>query len=221
MFESWISAFQNAGYAFLDRLIIVVPSIIGSGLILILGSLLAMGLGEICGTIVEKLKVDVALEKTILQPVNKTLGFKVNIGKVIEELVKWFILIIVFIAAADVARLHQINDFLNQVLLYLPNVFVAVVILIVSSLLATFVGNVINTATKDDSGYFSGLARISIYTFAVLAALHQLQISKPLIEILFTGIIATCVLAFGLGGKEVAGEIVKKAYEDFKKKTKR
>ena len=70
-------------------------------------------------------------------------------------------------------------------------------------------------------GYFSGLAKVAIYTFAILAALHQLQISRPLIEILFTGIVATCVLAFGIGGKEVAADITKKAYEDFKKRSRK
>ncbi len=88
-------------------------------------------------------------------------------------------------------------------------------------MLSTFVGNVISTAVKDEMGYYSGLAKGAIYTFAVLAALHQLQISPQLVEILFTGIVAALVLAFGLGGKEVAGEIVKKFYEDFKTQNKK
>ena len=55
----------------------------------------------------------------------------------------------------------------------------------------------------------------------MLAALHQLQISRPLIEILFTGIVATGVLAFGLGGKDVAGKILHKVYDDFQHRKKR
>ena len=61
----------------------------------------------------------------------------------------------------------------------------------------------------------SGIARFAIFTFAILAAMNQLQISRPLVEILFTGIVATGVLAFGLGGRDVAGDIVKKIYDDF------
>ena len=48
--------------------------------------------------------------------------------------------------------------------------------------------------------------------------MSQLQISRPLVEILFTGIVATGVLAFGLGGKDVAGDILKKIYDDFHNK---
>lgn len=214
-------ALKGAVAALLERLINVVPSLIGAALVLIIGSLLAMGVGELVGTILTKLKLDVALEKTVLNPVSNSLGIKIKISKFFEEITKWFILIIVFIAAADIANLSQINEFLNQVLLYLPNVFVAVAILIVVSILANFISNMITTVTKDDMGYLSGLAKGAIYTFGVLAALHQLQISRPLIEILFTGIVATCVLAFGLGGRDVAEEITKKAYEDFKKRSRK
>lgn len=219
MVQNWTVALNNALTSFLERVALVLPSLVGAGLVLVLGSMLAMGLGEIAGTIVEKLKIDQALEKTVLQPVKKNMGIQINVSKTFEELVKWFILIVVFIAAADIARLHQVIDFLNQVLLYLPNIFVAILILLVASLLASFVGNMISTIVKDD--LFSTLARVAIFTFATMAALHQLQISQQLIEILFTGIVATCVLAFGIGGKDVAGDITKRAYDDLRKRSKR
>ena len=69
--------------------------------------------------------------------------------------------------------------------------------------------------------YLSGIAKAAIYTFAVLAALNQLQISRPLVEILFTGIVATGVLAFGLGGKDTASDIVRKIYDDFQSRKRR
>ena len=217
----WTSALQAALNTLLEKTSSILPNIIGAVIILIVGSIIAMGIGSIVGTAVKKLRVDTALEKTLLYPVSENLGLKINTSKLFGELVKWFLLIIVFIAAADVAKLPEITQFFNEVLLYLPNVFVAVIILVVASLLATFVSNLVATLVKDDLGYYSGLARFAIYTFGILAALHQLQISRPLIEILFTGIIATGVLAFGLGGKDVAGDIVKKIYQDFQNRKKK
>lgn len=216
MFLDWTTAIKSAFYIILEKISYVLPNLFGALIILILGSILAGILGSLISTAIKKLKVDTALEKTVFYPLSQNLGIKINTSKLLGELVKWFILIVVFIAAADVANLHQVTDFFNEVLFYLPNVFVAVIILIVASLVATFVANLITTIVKDDLGYFSGLAKVAIYTFGVLAALHQLQISKPLVEILFTGIVATGVLAFGLGGKDVATDIVKKVYEDFK-----
>lgn len=221
MVFDWISAIKSAYSSFADKVYAIFPNLVGAALILVLGSLFALGAGELVRKIVEKLKLDMALEKTVLYPVSKSLGIKINVAVIFEQLVQWFILIIVFIAAADVANLTQVNDFLNEVLLYLPNVFVAVIILLVASLLATFIANVITTSLKDELGYLSGIAKAAIYVFAVLAALSQLQISRPLVEILFTGIVATCVIAFGLGGKDVAGDIVKKIYEDFQHRRKR
>ena len=221
MILDWTSALQSALTTLLQKISYILPNIIGAALILIVGSIIAMLLGGVVGSLVKKLKVDVALEKTVLYPVSQNLGIKINISKLFAELIKWFILIIVFIAAADVAKMPQVTDFFNEVLLYLPNVFVAVVILLVGSLVASFVSNLITTSFKDELGYLSGIAKFAIFTFTILAALNQLQISRPLVEILFTGIVATAVLAFGLGGKDVAGDIVQKIYDDFQSRKKR
>ncbi len=221
MFLNWIAAIQIAFNTFADRIVHILPNIIGASLVLIVGSLIALGFGSFVGAMIEKIRLDVALEKTVLAPVAKNLGIKLNVSKIFEGLAQWFVLIIVFISAADIANLNQVNDFLNEVLMYLPNVFVAVIILLVASLLSTFVANLITTSFKDELGYLSGIAKVAIFTFAILAAMNQLQISRPLVEILFTGIVATCVLAFGLGGRDVAGDIVKKIYDDFQQKKRR
>ena len=221
MILDWTSALQSALTTLLQKVSYYLPDLIGALLILIIGSVIAMFAGGIVATGTKKLKVDLALEKTVMYPISQNLGIKINTAKVFGELVKWFILIIVFIAAADVANMPQVTDFFNEVLLYLPNVFVAVIILLVASLLATFVANLMTTSFKDELGYLSGIAKVAIFTFAILAAMNQLQISRPLVEILFTGIVATAVLAFGLGGRDVAGDIVKKIYEDFQTKKRR
>lgn len=221
MILNWTAALEQAMYTMLNKLAYILPNIVGAILILVVGSLIAATFGGLVSSLIKKLRIDTALEKTVLQPITKNLGVKLNTAQFSGEIVKWLLLIIVFIAAADVARLPEITDFFNEVLLYLPNVFVAVAILVVASLLAAFVTGLINTMVKDDLGYFSGLAKVAIYTFAILAALHQLQISRPLIEILFTGIVATGVLAFGLGGKDTATKIISKIYDDFQHRKRR
>ena len=221
MVLDWKVALQSALNTLLEKMSSILPNLFGAILILIVGSLIAIIAGRLTTSAVKNLRVDMALEKTVLQPVAQNLGIRLNVSKLFGDLVEWFILIIVFIAAADVARLTQVTDFFNEVLLYLPNVFVAVIILLVASLLANFVAHLITTSFKDDLGYLSGVAKVAIFTFAILAALNQLQISRQLVEILFTGIVATAVLAFGLGGKDVAGDITRKIYDDFQSKKRR
>ena len=221
MILDWKAALQSALNTLLEKISSILPNLIGAILILIVGSIIAMIAGKLITSAVKNLKIDMALEKTVLQPVAQNLGIKLNVSKLFGDLVEWFILIIVFIAAADVAHLTQVTDFFNEVLLYLPNVFVAVIILLVASLLANFVANLITTSFRDELGYLSGVAKVAIFTFAILAALNQLQISRQLVEILFTGIVATAVLAFGLGGKDVASDVVKKIYDDFQSRKRR
>ena len=221
MILDWTSALQVALNTLLQKISAILPNIIGALVILIIGSIIAMIVGRVVSSTVKNLKIDMALEKTVLYPISENLGIKLNVAKLFGDLFEWFLLIIVFIAAADVANLTQVTDFFNEVLLYLPNVFVAVIILLVSSLVANFVANLITTSFKDELGYLSGIAKAAIYTFAVLAALNQLHISRPLVEILFTGIVATGVLAFGLGGKDTASDIVRKIYDDFQSRKRR
>jgi hypothetical protein len=218
---SWYNALYEAWALFAERLVSVAPHLIGAGLIIVLGSLLAMGVGEVLAGFLEKLQLDTLLEKTHIHKTLRNAGLKIKVSTLIEEVVRWIILIVIFIAAADVVNLPQVNEFFTQILHYLPNVFIAVIILVVATIVSSFVGNIVTSATNDDLGYYSGLAKGAIYTFAVLAALHQLQISKPLIEILFTGIVAALVLAFGLGGREIAAEILKKFYHDFQAHSKK
>jgi len=64
------------------------------------------------------------------------------------------------------------------------------------------------------------IVKWAIWIFAILAILRQLIIAPELVNILFSalvyGVVAVLVLAFGLGGKEVAAELL----ADLRKKLK-
>ena len=120
------------------------------------------------------------------------------------------------LAAADILRLAQISEFLRSVLSYFPNVIVAVVIVTIGVLVGNFVHKLVlgagRAAKLPSVPAIATFARWAIVIFAALAALVQLQVAGALIQILFTGIIAMLAiaggLAFGLGGKEHAKEIL-------------
>lgn len=106
---------------------------------------------------------------------------------------------------------------LNQLLLYLPHVFVAVVMGLVGVVIGNLVSDVVKHGVKGvghtSSATLAALARYSIFVFTGLLVLHQLGVAKELINILFTGLVAMFAiaggLAFGLGGKTTAEEILK------------
>ena len=116
-------------------------------------------------------------------------------------------------------------DFLDDVLSYLDNVVIAALIFVVAVVLADILAKSIVAITEGAKfayAHITGeIVRWSIWIFAILAILHQLGIAPPLIETLFAGLIGVLVislgLAFGLGGKDVAAEIL----QDLRKRLKR
>ena len=131
--------------------------------------------------------------------------------------------VIVFLmAAADILRLTEITDFLKRVLLYIPNIFVAILILIVAALVAEFLGKFIRASMEagrlSAARFIGSVAKWSVWVFALFAALLQLGVAPSLINIIITGFVAMIAigggLAFGLGGKDSAKEVLDKIKKD-------
>jgi len=147
---------------------------------------------------------------------------KVNAAEFIGAIAKWVLVIVFLLAAVEILGFVQFAAFLKSILAYLPNVIVATLILVVTVILVDIVEKVVRTAVEGVKvGYghlVSVMIKWSIWIFAVLAILHQLGIARPFMETLFTGFVAMLVIslgiAFGLGGKDVAAEIL----QDLKKK---
>ena len=127
-------------------------------------------------------------------------------------------------ASFDVLGLNQVNDFLQQVvLLYLPQVIVAVLILLVTALIADAMQSLVVGSAKaaevKSANFLGSVTKWSIWVFAILMALFQLGVAAPFLQTLFTGFIVALALAlglsFGLGGKDTAKRILEKMEDSF------
>lgn len=205
---------------FTNTIISYLPNLIGGILILAIGLVLAQILRKVLLSVFGFFKIG----KLIMMS-NAAREKEVKIWEdILVELISWAVVILFLIPASEVWGLSQVSIVLNQLLFYIPNVFVAVVIgfigLIVSNLVAELVRHSVRTAGGKSANTLSVLARYAIVFFTVLIVLNQLGIAQDLIRILFTGIIAMLAiaggLAFGLGGQTVAREIL----EDFRKSVK-
>jgi len=219
----WLSSIIGSLAKTWETFLAYVPNILAALVIMIIGVLIAATFGKIVTKVFDKLYVDALLKKTGIFDLMEKGGIKIYISVFLGELVKWFILIVFFITAFDILNLEQITDFLNKVLLYIPNVVVAVVIMLVGAIVAYFLSNIVKTtvhaAKIGPAKFLAGLTYYSIVIFAAMAALIQLGIAKDLVQTLFTGFVAMVAiaggLAFGLGGKELGKEILDKLKEDF------
>jgi hypothetical protein len=219
--QSVLDALSNLWAGFVE----VLPVVLGALVVLIVGWLIALSLGRLAVRIIDVLQVDKAVHALKITSIFERSGMKLNVAELIGWLVKWFFLVVFFLAAADILGWAQVSLFLGDVLAYIPNVIIAAVILLVGILFANFTHEAVRTsvdAAELESGHFlAGLSKWAILIFALFAALNQLSIAEELIQLLLTGFIAMVAigggLAFGLGGKEQAGTFLKKLKKDISK----
>ncbi len=196
---------------------VFLPRLIGAVIVFIIGWVVAMALGKLVEQIVRSLRVDSLLERLEVHQALERGGMRLNTGAFLGGLVKWFLIVVFLLASLNILGLGDVSNFLRDVLLYLPRVVVAALILIIAALVAETVERTVR-ATVESAGMKGGLvgavARWSIWVFAIIAALLQLGIAVQLIQTLVTGVIAMIALAgglaFGLGGKDMAGDILAK-----------
>lgn len=143
-------------------------------------------------------------------------------SRLVAELVRWTVVILFLVPAAEAWGLPRVTDLLNQFLLYVPNVFVAVVVGFVGLVIANLVSEIVKHASlglgSTSSNLLSTVARYALVLFTTLIVLNQLGIAADLVRILFTGIVAMLAiaggLAFGLGGQDGA----KRVLDDLRKR---
>lgn len=202
-----------------------VPNLLVALLIFIIGWIVGAGLGRLVAQAIDAIKLDQALRTAGVDRVVQKAGYKLNSGRLLGELVKWFFIIVFLVAALDVLGLTDVTVFLRgAVLTYIPQVIIAVLILLVSAVLADLADKVVSGSARAAgvraAGLLGTLARWAIWVFAVLAALDRLGIS-PLIQTLFTGVVVALALAFGLafglGGTKAAERYLDRLEKDISK----
>lgn len=195
-----------------------VPTLLVAIIIFVIGWVFGSVLSRLVGQAVDALKVDHALRAAGVDKVVERAGMKLNSGRLLGELVKWFFIIVFLVASLDVLGLTDVTAFLRGVVLtYIPQVIVAVLILLVSAVLAQAADRVVTSSARaagiQAAGLLGTISRFAIWIFAILAALDRLGVS-PLIQTLFTGVVVALALAFGLafglGGTKAAERYIEK-----------
>jgi len=152
---------------------------------------------------------------------SKTLDFWYDMT---AELVRWSIMILFLVAAVESWGLTQVGALLSQLLIYLPNVFIAAVIGFIGMIAAAIVRDLVKHSAKglgsQSAGALSTVASYAVIIFTALLVLNQLGIGADLVKILFTAVVSMIALAgglaFGLGGQDVAKDLLNELYRKLK-----
>jgi Conserved TM helix len=198
----------------LNTFLSAVPRIIGFLFVLIVGwiisSLLARGVEALLRAVHFN---DLARRSGFAGFVEKT-GVRDDSAGVIASIVKWFVRLITLVVAFDTLGLPAVSNVLNQLLLWLPNLIVALVVLVIGGLAANALSRLVRGATAQ-AGFsnpdtLATVSRVAVWTFTIVVAINQLGIATTLINTLLIGVVGAFTiafgLAFGLGGRDRAAQ---------------
>jgi len=220
--EVLVASFQQLWIDFVGFL----PTFISALVVFIVGLIVAAAVGQLIERIISALKLDGLLAKAGVEAHVRRAGLKLNIGRFLGRLSYWFILVAFFLAASDILGFFTLSSFLQAVLLYIPQVIVAVLILLATVIIAGFLRGLVRASAKTGgltSANFAGaLTWWAIIIFGVSAALIQLGIASALVQAFITAVFAMVALAggiaFGLGGKGYAEHLLKRFREEVEHK---
>jgi len=216
--QNWTDVVAGSLLSVWGGFITFIPSLVGALVVFIVGLIVAAGLGTLIEKIFDAIKLDAFLARLGLTPHFERAGLRLRGARFLGQLVYWFLVVAFLLAASDILRLYALSAFLQDVLAYLPNVVVAVLILLAAVVVGNLARRVVMASVmsaKLHAAHFLGtLTWWAIVVFGFLAALVQLNIVASIINSLITGFIAMLALAgglaFGLGGRDYASHLIQK-----------
>ncbi len=222
--QDWTTALSSSLQLVWDKTIGFLPEIIAALIVIIIGFIVARGLKLLVEKIVDALRIDALLESVGFSKVLSRAKLSLKTGKLLGEIVYWILIIAFLLAAANILHLDAVSDFLNEVLLYLPNLLVAVIILVITFLFARFMKELVRhsswAANLKEAGLVGNITWWIVVIFGCLSALYQLKIASNLINIIIGGVVVMIALAgglaFGLAGKDYVKEIIEGIRQDIK-----
>jgi small-conductance mechanosensitive channel len=223
----WSDAMFTSLAAAMALLFSAIPKIIGFMLILVVGWFVASLIEKGLAVVLRSIRFNYLAERAGLADFVEKMGMNTDAAGMIGLVVKWFVRLIALVVAFDALGLPAVSEVLRQLLLWLPNVVVALVVLVIGGLAARALSNVVRGAAGEadlsNANFLAKVASVVVWAFAIVVAVNQLGIATELVNTLFMAIVGALALgvglAFGLGGRETAAEILRKWYAKAQEKS--
>jgi hypothetical protein len=203
----------------LDSLIAFIPNLVGCLIILFIGYLIARLVKAAVTKLLETIGLDRALSGSPAGAYVERASPGARPSRLVGLVAFWFIFIYAIAAAIGALKIPALTNFMANVQDYLPNVIAAVLILVIGVALAGAVGGLVNRLMGDTPGgrMARAVTPTLILAIVVFMVLNQLKIAPAIVTstyIALIGMLAVAgALAFGLGGRELAADMMRDAYD--------
>jgi F0F1-type ATP synthase assembly protein I len=206
---------QNA----LDSFFAFLPRLLGFLIVLFIGWIIAKVVRTAVTKLLEKVGTDRALHSGTTGQYVDRVAPDTSPSRLIGALAFWFIFLGALAIAVSQLGIEALDNFIGAIAAYLPNIVAAVLIFVVAGAIAAAIGGLVartmgDTPTGKVVGSVIPVLVMAIATFMIL---NQLQIAPEIVTITYAALLGSAALAmalaFGLGGREVAGRMLEDAYD--------
>ncbi len=221
--NDWINTTTSSVRDSLSTSVGFIPRVVAALVVILIGILVAWAVKTVIVKALAFIKVKKYTDSVGLDKV-----FPTNVGfaSLLGDIAQWTIIIVFLIPAFDILNLAAVNTVLVGILHYIPNVVIAVVIMLVGIVIADLADRVVRTTAitigTKASDILGTIAKWAVVIFAAFAALIQLGIAEDMLLSLWQGFIYFFVLAgaiaFGLGGKDAAADLIANLRKQLPKK---
>ena len=200
---------------------VAIPKILGFAIILVVGWVIAALIEKALVSLLRAIHFNGFAERAGLADFIQKSDMKNDAAGTLGLIAKWFVRLIALVVAFDALGLPAVSDILRQLLMWLPNLVVALVALVAGGVAANALSRVVRGAATEGGlerpELLARVAKVAVWAFAIVVAVNQIGIATAIVNTLFMATVGALALAFGLsfglGGRDMAGSIVRKWYE--------
>ncbi len=205
----------------------VLPALLGAAVILLTGYFLARQIQRWADDTLKRIDFNrVAAAGGLDEAVGRT-GSRLDPIRATAKLIFWLVMLVVILLATTALGLESINEMFGTMLAFIPTLIAAIVIIILGMVVGEFVRGLILASAGSVAGVptLAKIAKGAVILISLFMALQQVGVAAEIVTATFTlilGAVALAVgLAFGLGNRELAGEITRRWYEEGRRRDRR
>lgn len=203
---------------FYEKLLVFLPNLLTSLILIVIGVLLGIFVKWVCNRIFRAINLDGLSQKVGMGDALSRSGIREPFSVMVSRILKWFTIITFIIVAMQNLSIPTVEHLIDRIFLYVPNIFIAALILVLGYILSNFFGRAVLIASVNAGMASSGLVgravKFTVFMLACTMALEQLGIGKETIviafAIIFGGFVFAFSLAFGLGGRGMAEDFLRR-----------
>jgi hypothetical protein len=202
-----------------EQLVLVLPSLLAAMAILVAGYFLARTLERWTDALLRRLNFNTMAERGGLSKAMGRTGTRLDPIHAVGKLLFWLVMLVVILLTSTALGLESINEMFGTMLSYIPTLIAAIVIVILGMIVGEFVRGIVLAGAGGVEGVpmVARIAKGAVVVIAVFMAVQTLGVAEEIVTAAFTlllGALALGVgLAFGIGNRDLAGEVTRRWYE--------